>query len=102
MKELFKKSMLAGLGLVVVSKDKIEESIREMIEKGNISEQEGRKLVQEMIGNAEKAKGDFEKMVDRYIDKALSRMDIVKKSDLQELQDSIADIQQRLDTEQSR
>lgn len=94
--------MLAGLGLVVVSKDKIEESIRELIEKGNISEQEGKKLVQEMIGNAEKAKGDFEKMVDKYVDKALSRMDIVKKSDLQELQDSIADIQQRLDMEQNR
>jgi len=102
MKELLKKSMLAGLGLVVVSKDKIEESIRELIEKGNISEQEGKKLVQEMIGNAEKAKGDFEKMVDKYVDKALSRMDIVKKSDLQELQDSIADIQQRLDMEQNR
>jgi len=102
MKDLLKKSMLAGLGLVVVSKDKIEESIRELIEKGNISEQEGKKLVQEMIGNAEKAKGDFEKMVDKYVDKALSRMDIVKKSDLQELQDSIADIQQRLDMEQSR
>ena len=102
MKELLKKSMLAGLGLVVVSKDKIEESIRELIEKGNISEQEGKKLVQEMVGNAEKAKGDFEKMVDKYVDKALSRMDIVKKSDLQELQDSIADIQQRLDMEQSR
>ncbi len=102
MKDLLKKSMLAGLGLVVVSKDKIEESIRELIEKGNISEQEGKKLVQEMIGNAEKAKGDFEKMVDKYVDKALSRMDIVKKSDLQELQDSIADIQQRLDMEQNR
>lgn len=102
MKDLLKKSMLAGLGFAVVSKEKIEESVRELIEKGNISEQEGRKLVQEMIGNAEKAKGDMEKMVDKYVEKALNRMDIVRKSDLQELQNSIADIQQRLDTQQSR
>ena len=102
MKDLLKKSMLAGLGFAVVSKEKIEESVRELIEKGTISEQEGRKLVHEMIGNAEKAKGDMEKMVDKYVEKALNRMDIVRKSDLQELQDSIADIQRRLDTEQSK
>lgn len=102
MKELIKKTMMTGIGLAAVSKEKIEELVKEMIEKGNMTEQEGSKLVQEMVGYAEKTKGDLEKQVDKYIEKALDRMDIARKSDIKELQTAIKEIQDRLATEKNK
>lgn len=97
MKDLFKKSLLTGLGFAVVSKEKLEETVKEMIDKGNLTEKEGEKLVEEMVGYADKTKGEMEKQIDKYVEKAINRLGLARKSDLQELQSSIMLIQQQLE-----
>jgi polyhydroxyalkanoate synthesis regulator phasin len=85
MKDLLTKTMLAGIGLAAISKDKLEEFAKDLIEKGNLTEQEGRKFVKEISGYAEKTKGELEKQVNKYVEKALDRMDLVRKSEIEEL-----------------
>ncbi len=97
MTDILKKMMLTGIGLAAVSKDKLDEIIKDMIAKGSMTEQEGRKYVEEMTNYAEKAKGEFEKQVDNYVEKAIERMDLARKQDLEELQATVLDIQKKLE-----
>jgi polyhydroxyalkanoate synthesis regulator phasin len=97
MSDLIKKMIFTGIGLAAVSKEKIEDSVKEMITKGNLTEQEGRKFVEEMTGYTEKARGDLEKQVNEYVEKAINRLGLARKRDLEEIQAAVEAIQQRLE-----
>ena len=71
-----------------------------MIAKGNLTEQEGRKFVDEMSGYTEKAWDELEKQVNGYVEKAIDRMGLVRKRDLEEIQEAIVAIQKRLEKDE--
>lgn len=104
MSDMLKRTLLTGLGVAVVSKDKLEEITKDLTEKGNMTEQEGRKFIEELGEHADRARGELEKQVDVYVEKALKRIDLVRKPELdelratvEELQTKMIDMQQRLD-----
>jgi len=91
--DLVKKSMLAGLGFASITKDKVEEIAKDLMKQGSLSEQEGRKFVEEMMGYAEKTKGDVEKYIDKRIENTLVKLDLARKSDVEELRAEIKNLQ---------
>lgn len=93
--DLVKKSMLTGLGIASITKDKIEEIAKDLIKQGDMSEQEGRKFVEEMMSYAETTKKDIEKYIDNAVKKTIDRLDIVRKSDLDELRASIDEMKRK-------
>ena len=104
MSDILKRAFLTGLGVAALSKDKLEEISKDLTEKGNMTEQEGRKFIEELSGHADRARGELEKQVDAYVEKALKRIDLVRKAELdelratvEELQTKLSDMQQQLD-----
>jgi len=43
------KMFLAGVGLAAMTKDKIDEHVKELVEKGKLTEKEGREVADEML-----------------------------------------------------
>ena len=72
--DLVKKTMMAGVGLAVVTKDKVEESLNELVEKGKLSKEEAsdltEKIVEEGKDRAEKAKNELSGMFSEMLQKA--------------------------------
>ena len=95
--DLIRKAMLTGVGLASISIDKIDEIAKEMMEQGNLTEQEGRKLVQEMMGYAEKSKEQLEKQVAFYVEKALDKMDVARKKEVEELRETLLKLQEKIE-----
>ncbi len=95
--DLIKKAMLTGVGLASISIDKIDEIAKELMEQGNLTEQEGRKLVQEMMGYAEKSKEQLEKQVAYYVEKAMDKMDVARKKDVEELRETLLQLQEKIE-----
>lgn len=95
--DLIKKAMLTGVGLASISIDKIDEIAKELMEQGNLTEQEGRKLVQEMMGYAEKSKEELEKQVAYYVEKAMDKMDVARKKDVEELRETLLQLQEKIE-----
>jgi polyhydroxyalkanoate synthesis regulator phasin len=64
--DLMKKTMLAGIGMAVVTKDKVLESLDDLVEKGKITKEEASamsdKIVQEGRVETEKAKVEASKL----------------------------------------
>jgi polyhydroxyalkanoate synthesis regulator phasin len=58
--DIIKKTMLTGVGLAAMTKDKVEELAKELAEKGKLSEKEGRDLVDELLKKSEQARKDLE------------------------------------------
>ncbi len=49
MLELMKKGLMAGIGAVVLTTEKVQETVRKLVEEGKISTEEGEKLAQELV-----------------------------------------------------
>jgi polyhydroxyalkanoate synthesis regulator phasin len=96
MSDILKKAFFTGLGVAALSKDKLEEISKDFTEKGNMTEQEGRKFVEELSGYADRARGELEKQADVYVEKALKRTDLVRKSELYELRATVEELQTKL------
>ena len=74
MLELVKKSMLAGLGLAVVTKDKVLETLHELVERGNLSKEEAvemsEKIVAVGVEETEKAKVEASHLFNQLLHRA--------------------------------
>ena len=96
---LMKKTMLAGVGLAVVTKEKIFESINELVDKGKLTTDEANalseKIVEEGRVETEKAKSEAGKLLNEL----LHRANVVTKDQYDELATRVTELEGRLHKE---
>lgn len=95
--DLIKKAVLTGLGVASLTKEKIEEFGRELMDKGKLTEQEGAKFVVEMQKRAEESREALKNQTDKLVEAALTRMQLAKGSDLEKLQTEIAGLRKEIE-----
>lgn len=82
----FQKAIYMGIGLANFSKAKIEEFATEFSEKSQMSKEEGKKWIDELIAESEKAKAKIDEEVKNRVDEMLRKMDVARKEDLDRLE----------------
>jgi polyhydroxyalkanoate synthesis regulator phasin len=97
--DLVKKTMLASVGLAVVTKDKVLESLDELVEKGKLSQEEAAamsdKIVEEGKAETEKAKVEASKLFNDM----LHRANVVTKDQYDALAQRVTELEGRLHRE---
>lgn len=107
-----RRVLMAGVGVVVLTKDEIEDFVTKLIERGEIAEQDGRRLVRDVLHRrrdeaeevAEKVQEETEKQVsraemvlDQRIEAILSRLNVPSKSDIDLLSEKISLLADKVD-----
>ena len=114
-----RRVLMAGVGMVALTKDEIEDFVGKLIERGEIAEQDGRRLVSEVLHRrrdkagemagkveevAEKVQGETEKqvaraesMLDQRIEGILGRLNVPTKSDIDLLSEKISLLAEKVD-----
>ncbi len=102
--DLFKKTMMAGIGLALQTRDEVEELARDMVKKGTMNEQEGEKFLDELLKRYDEAKDKLEEMLEASVKKFLKKADIVTRDELKALKKEIRELKKaisdRTDTNQ--
>ena len=80
------KMFLAGVGLAAMTKDKIEEHVKELVEKGKLTEKEGREIADDMLKKSKQAKEDLEKQVEKLVQQTLQTLQVASKEDVEKLE----------------
>jgi len=93
--------LLAGVGAVNLAQEEVEDFVNKLIERGEIAEKDGRKLVTDIFEKrkkqVKKVEKDAEKQFDSRIEDILSRLNIPTKSDIEALNDKIAQLTDKID-----
>ena len=87
--DLLKKTILTGIGIASMTKDKIEELGKKISEESKLSAEEGKRLVQDLLKQSEKAKNNLETEVQKFVKIALEKLDIPTRDDLNRLEKRI-------------
>ncbi len=85
MMEFVKKAIFIGAGLAAMTAEKIEESVGEFVKKGELSEKQGRELVQELLDRSSKIRKELGERVDRLIQESLNRLNLPSRKEMEEL-----------------
>ncbi len=94
--ELMKKTLLAGVGLTLMTKDKVEEMAREMTKSAQMSKEKGEEFVKEAVARAQKGREDLEAAVQRVVSETLKKTNLPTRDDLARLTARIEQLEQTL------
>ncbi|MGB3212626.1 MAG: hypothetical protein WBB19_18135 [Desulforhopalus sp.] len=87
--DLIKKALLTGVGVAALTKDKIEDLAKELVVKGKMTEQEGQKLVQEMLSRAEESRETMKKQTESLVKSTIDKMQLASADDIESLKSEI-------------
>jgi len=96
MSEMLKKMGLFGIGVISLTQEKIEEFSQEMIKKGELSREEGRKFVKEVLSEQEKQIKELEDKINNRVKETLEKSGVVMKSDIATLEKKIEKLEKAI------
>jgi polyhydroxyalkanoate synthesis regulator phasin len=99
MEDLFKKFVYTGVGLVSLTVDKFQKSVEKLVDEDKLSQEEGKKLVDDLFKNTEAKREEFEAKLKHIVEEVLVRMNLATQTQVQELQDRLAAIESQLGIE---
>ena len=92
-----RRLMLASIGLVAMTMDEIEEIVDKLVERGEIAEKDGKKLVEEVREKRKAKMSEADEQVGKKLEDILVRMKVPTKSDIEGLSSKINDLSAKVD-----
>ena len=99
MKEMLKNVLYAGIGAAFLTKEKIEELKNDLIEKGKISQEEGKQMVDDLLLKSEKAKDQLDLWINKQVEARIHQLNLVTKDEIAELQRKVEELQVAINRE---
>lgn len=93
---LIEKAFLMGIGAAKLAKDKAEEFADELVQRGKISTEQSDSLVKRLVDEADKEADSVRKTIEKETEKAVGRMGLASKKDLDEVHAELTEIKAML------
>src|SRR5688572_9874343 len=85
-KDVVKKSILFGLGAYAITKEEVEDFVKDLQKDKDLTPEEGKKMVKELVGLAEKKlkkpNAEFKKSMEKIVKGVMSDLGVATKKDL--------------------
>ena len=95
--EATRKVVLASFGAVALAQEELEQFINKLVERGEIAEKDGKKLVREAMDKRKKETKKAESELDKRIEELLARMNVPSKTDIDALSAKITALTKKVD-----
>lgn len=95
--EMVRRMMLAAIGAAVIAEEEIEALVNRLVERGEIAEKDGRKLVKEMNEKRKTKTSSLSDEITKNVEGVLKRMNIPSKSDVEALDEKINGLSTKID-----
>lgn len=89
LENLFKKFVYTGVGLVSLTKEKVEKYVDELVKEDKISTKEGEKIVEDFFKNTEEKRNELEGQLKTSVEKFVKAFKFASNKDLEALENRI-------------
>jgi poly(hydroxyalkanoate) granule-associated protein len=89
--------LMAGMGAAALAQEEVEGFVHKLVERGEIAQNEGRKLAREIVETRTRQAKKAERKMDRRIEETLSRLNLPTRSDIESLHAQIAALAEKID-----
>jgi len=91
-----KKGLLSGLGGVLLTKEKVEEIIRKLVDEAKLNKEDARKLKEDLLSTGERQWTQMQESISEAFKKGLKSLDIGSKSEVQRLTERVENLEKRM------
>ncbi len=95
--EASRKVLLASIGAIALAQDEIEDFVDRLVERGEIAEKDGKKLVREVMDKRRKQTKEAEDELSKRVEDILDRLSVPSKADIEALGDKISSLSRKVD-----
>jgi len=99
MLELVKRTMLTGVGLALVAKDEVEKITKELGEKLEMNEEEGKSFLKDIQKKYDEAQDKLEERVEKAVKEFMKKADVVTGDELKALKKEIRELKKAISKE---
>lgn len=96
MSDLFKKAISLGVGLTIVSKEKAEKVVEELVKRGELAPSESKVWVDRLVERGEEERGMIKSAVQEQVQRVLKELNVPVQSDIAGLELRIALLERRV------
>lgn len=96
--DIAKRALLTGIGLALTAKDEAEDLAKEVANKMNLNEEEGKKFIKDIQKRYEETQNRLEERVEKSVKEFLKKADIVTSDELKALKKEIRELKQSINT----
>jgi len=94
--DLIKKTLLTGVGLAVMTKEKVEELGKELVSQAKLSEHEGKEFVDSLLKQSDTARKEFETRINAAVQKAVSGLNLASRDEVARLSAKVEELSAKL------
>jgi polyhydroxyalkanoate synthesis regulator phasin len=90
--DLIKKAIYTSVGLGVLTKEKVEELVKELRQQAQFSEQEGKELVDSLLKQSEQAGSAFQTRLEEGVLAVVKRLNLATKDEVASLRAKVEEL----------
>ncbi len=94
--DFLKKTISAGLGAIILTEEKIKETVDELVKKGEVSNEESKSVAKEILDRVNENKKFVTDKVTEEFDKFVKKANIATTGDLEKLEKRIEKLESLL------
>jgi poly(hydroxyalkanoate) granule-associated protein len=95
--EALHKVLLASIGAVAIGKEELEDFVGKLVERGEIAEKDGKKLVKDVLARRKKEALKAEDMFSKRVEDTLTTLNVPSKTDVDALSEKVAALTKKVD-----
>jgi polyhydroxyalkanoate synthesis regulator phasin len=94
--ERIRRGLFTGLGLVLLSRDRIRETVHRVADETDLRRKDADRLIEALCSRGEERWTALEERAGRFLRDRLKALDLARESDLKALRKQVANLEKRL------
>lgn len=94
--DILKKTLLAGLGATIVTKENLEKRLEELVQKGKISAEEARETAEKVAADSKKEYESARTEIGKAVDQAMEKVNVATHKDIEILRERLATLEAKV------
>ena len=86
MEDLFKKFLYTGIGLVSLTKERLQKNIDELVSNQKLSREEGKKIIEDVMQKTSSGKGDLEAQLKKLAEEMMDHFKYARHKEVEALE----------------
>ena len=97
MVRLIEKSVLLGLGVLTLTRDKVVQAVNSLVEEGAVEAEEAAGIVDKLVARGQEEREELRKLVRDELDKARASIPLATRKDVEDLSHKIDELAARIE-----
>jgi polyhydroxyalkanoate synthesis regulator phasin len=94
---LIEKSLLLGLGVMTLTRDKVKQFVDRLVEEGEVKPEEAANIIDKLVARGKEEREEIRKLVREELDKVRVKVPVASHKDIEELSQKIDELSAKVD-----